>query len=402
MKKLAHLAMREHHPNYNIAVKRLRPLYGRAHDIRTPFGRDYTRIIFSQAYRRMKNKTQVFFAVDNDHVCTRSEHVNLVESVSYTIANALGLNTELTKAIAVGHDLGHAPFGHGGESIISDISVKHGLDRFWHERNSLHFVDKIELLDDASYHKQNLDLTYAVRDGIISHCGEMRQKLITPRNDPIDLSLYTTPGQYDPYTYEGCVVKMADKIAYLARDIEDALTLGIITPEQVNTLKKQLNKDREIFTSINNGTVVNYFIMDVVENSSEEGIGLSDEAFDVMHQIMDFNYKNIYIIKRVKVHTEYVKLILNSLFNILYDCGEGDLITNLKQEEPHYPKLIGSYLHWLEKYSNLTERDPIYQNILVYDFNKDKYSLVKSILDYIAGMTDTFLVQAFNELLSFK
>ena len=101
------VAMNETNPNYSKAISRLEPLYQRSNDLRSEFGRDYTRIIFSQAYRRLKHKTQVFFAVKDDHVCTRSEHVNLVESVSYTIANYLGLNTELTKAIAVGHDLGH-------------------------------------------------------------------------------------------------------------------------------------------------------------------------------------------------------------------------------------------------------------------------------------------------------
>ena len=142
-KKFANYAMNENHPDYPLAIARVETLYQRRHDLRSEFGRDYTRIIFSQAYRRLKHKTQVFFAVADDHVCTRSEHVNLVESVSHTIACELGLNTELTKAIAVGHDLGHAPFGHGGETILTEIAKEHQLERFWHERNSLHFVDDI-------------------------------------------------------------------------------------------------------------------------------------------------------------------------------------------------------------------------------------------------------------------
>ena len=114
-------AMTENHPQYEKAIQRKEPLYQRENDLRSPFSRDYNRIIFSLAYRRLKHKTQVFFAVEDDHVCTRSEHVNLVDSVSYTIANYLGLNTELTCSIAVGHDLGHAPFGHGGEKIINTL-----------------------------------------------------------------------------------------------------------------------------------------------------------------------------------------------------------------------------------------------------------------------------------------
>ena len=105
--------MVEGNPKYQQAIKRERALYTRAYDIRTPFGRYYTRLLFSQGYRRLKNKTQVFFAIDDDHVCTRLEHVNLVASIANTIAHQLKLNTELTNAIAAGHDIGHAPFGHG-------------------------------------------------------------------------------------------------------------------------------------------------------------------------------------------------------------------------------------------------------------------------------------------------
>ncbi|MCD7810232.1 MAG: HD domain-containing protein, partial [Erysipelotrichaceae bacterium] len=311
MKKFEKVAMDNHNSDYIKATKRNHQLYDRQNDLRSDFARDYTRIIFSQAYRRLKHKTQVFFAVNDDHVCTRIEHVNLVESVSYTIALELGLNTELTKAIAAGHDLGHAPFGHGGEHILTDISMKHGLEKFWHEKNSLHFVDSIELLEDDNHHWHNLDLTYAVRDGIISHCGEMNQRYIQKRDEYIDLNNYQYAGEYNPWTYEGCVVKMADKIAYLARDIEDALRLHIIDENQVFDLMQKLNAiDDYQFRAINNGTIVNYFIFDVINNSNiDQGIGLSESALKRMKIIMDFNYKNIYEIDRVKIHNQYVSLI---------------------------------------------------------------------------------------------
>ena len=153
--KFSDYGMFEGHSEYELAVQRCEDIYQRRYDLRSDSARDYTRIIFSQAYRRLKHKTQVFFAVEDDHVCTRSEHVNLVESISYTIAHQLGLNTELTKAIAVGHDLGHAPFGHGGETILTDIAKSHDLDKFWHEKNSLHFVDHIELLEDNNHYQHN-------------------------------------------------------------------------------------------------------------------------------------------------------------------------------------------------------------------------------------------------------
>lgn len=404
--KFSDYGMFEGHPEYELAVQRCEDIYQRRYDLRSDFARDYTRIIFSQAYRRLKHKTQVFFAVEDDHVCTRSEHVNLVESISYTIAHQLGLNTELTKAIAVGHDLGHAPFGHGGETILTDIAKSHDLDKFWHEKNSLHFVDHIELLEDNNHYQHNLNLTYAVRDGIISHCGEMNQKYIQRRKEYINLNDYQYAGQYNPSTYEGCVVKMADKIAYLARDIEDALRLNVLTQSQIDELRTQLNQMGNYqFHAINNGSVVNYFIHDVVENSCvEKGIGLSQEAFDKMKFIMKFNYQNIYLIKRVQVHEKYVSLILHSIFDFLYDYkNHDDFIKDLKQDLKQYPKLIGHYLAWLEKYAVIENysRKKEYHNHVVYDFIHDSQAFEKSIIDYLAGMSDAFIIQLFNELISF-
>jgi len=134
--------------NWGLLVSRSSKLYSRSDDIRSPFARDYTRILHSMAYRRLKHKTQVFFNIDNDHVCTRMEHVAHVESVSSTIARQLGLNEELTKAIAMGHDLGHAPFGHQGETVIKKLCLDYLHQSFWHEQNGLRFVDKIR----HSYH----------------------------------------------------------------------------------------------------------------------------------------------------------------------------------------------------------------------------------------------------------
>ena len=405
-KKFSSVAMTKEHPDYQKAISREEDLYTRRNDLRGDFGRDYTRIIFSQAYRRLKNKTQVFFAVNDDHVCTRSEHVNLVESISHTIACELGLNPELTKAIAVGHDLGHAPFGHGGEKILTEIAQKHGLEKFWHEKNSLHFVDDIELLEDNEHHEHNLNLTYAVRDGIISHCGEMNQKYIQKRDEYISLDEYQYAGEYNPWTYEGCVVKISDKIAYLARDIEDALRLHIISENDVETLKNQLNQISEYqFHAINNGSIVNYFIHDVVENSTiEKGIGMSEDAFQIMKKMMAFNYQNIYLIDRVKIHNQYVSLVLNSIFDVLYAYGShNDMIENLKKDENQYPKLISHYLSWLEKYACIKGqiRSEQYHNKIVYNFINDNQALEKCILDYLAGMSDAFIIQIFNELMTF-
>ena len=406
------VAMNENHEDYQKAIQRQDPLYQRQNDLRSEFSRDYNRIIFSLAYRRLKHKTQVFFAVEDDHVCTRSEHVNLVDSVSYTIANYLGLNTELTRAIAVGHDLGHAPFGHGGEKIINDLCQKYHLSSFWHEKNSLYFVDRIETLEDDDHVRHNLNLTYAIRDGIISHCGEMNQKSIMKRNEYIDLNDYLYPGMYNPYTWEGCVVKMADKIAYLARDIEDALRLNILDENKVDELKNHINQISHFqFNAINNGSIVNYFILDVCYHSSiEKGICLSDEAFEVMKKIMAFNYKNIYLIDRVKIHSNYVQLILNSIFNFLYKYkkyaleNKINIIEELKKDQKTYPQTILGYIHWLEKYSSMKgfQRDELYQNHMIYDFDHDETAMARSIIDYLSGMSDAYILKIFNEFISFS
>jgi len=132
--------------NYDkMLTKREYPLYGRKDDTRNDFVRDYNRILHCLAYRRLKHKTQVFFAPDNDHICTRIEHVNHVTAISNTISKALGLNTDLTNAIAIGHDIGHTPFGHDGEKILREISEKETRQSFWHEKNSLWFADNIEV-----------------------------------------------------------------------------------------------------------------------------------------------------------------------------------------------------------------------------------------------------------------
>lgn len=402
--KFKDCAMDENHKDYTLAIQRQTHLYHRNNDFRSEFYRDYTRILFSQGYRRLKHKTQVFFAVENDHICTRNEHVNLVDAVSYTIANQLGLNTELTKAIAIGHDIGHAPFGHGGEVILSEILEKYNLGKFWHERNSLHFVDSIELLLDDEHCYQNLNLTYAIRDGIISHCGEMQQKYIQKRNEYIDLDTYRHAGQYNPWTYEGCVVKISDKIAYLARDIEDALSLNIITEKQVSQLLNEVNNIcNNKLKGINNSIIVNYFICDVIENSSpDKGIGLSEEAFQIMNIIMKFNYQNIYKIDRAVIHNQYVSLILNTLFDTLYKYSiSHNIMNSLESAKQIYPKFITQYIKWIHKYSNITDiRESCYKNKIIYDF-KNKEDIVLCIIDYLAGMTDAFIINSFHELTTF-
>ena len=240
----------------------------------------------------------------------------------------------------------------------------------------------------------------------------MNQKNIIKREEYIDLNNYTKAGLYNPYTWEGCVVKISDKIAYLARDIEDALRLKVLKQTKVDKLKLLINNvcKEYKFTAINNGTIVNYFIQDVCKNSNlSDGIALSDEAHEIMKIIMKFNYENIYLIDRLKIHANYVKLILNSIFDFLlkYDKlakeKNTNIIDELLKDRDNYPQIIDSFICWLEKYSKITgmKRPEIYQNKIIYDFTKDDKAIIRCIIDYLSGMSDEYIIKIFNELISF-
>ena len=395
-------AMTENHPQYEKAIQRKEPLYQRENDLRSPFSRDYNRIIFSLAYRRLKHKTQVFFAVEDDHVCTRSEHVNLVDSVSYTIANYLGLNTELTRSIAVGHDLGHAPFGHEGEVELTRIRKDFGMDRFWHERNSLRIIDNIELLEDDKSELKNLDLTYAVRDGIISHCGEVDENGIFPRKEKIDLDTFCEPGQFQAYTWEGCVVKVSDKIAYLGRDIEDAVRINFIGEKEIDELAKISQK----YETINTTVIIHNFITSICENSSpQQGIRLSDKYNKMLKEIKDFNYTAIYNNEKFKVYRDYVALVIRSIFNTLmktYDvCNPYKSLDNIDCMKEAYPMLAGDFYKHIKVYSNIQGDNEKYKNKKIYGNIETKEIYAQAIIDYISGMTDRYAVEIFNELLKY-
>ena len=375
-------------PNWEKIIKREKEIYKRENDMRSEFERDYTRILHCNAYRRLKHKTQVFFSPENDHVCTRIEHVMHVESVSYTIAKYFGLNTELTKAIATGHDIGHSPFGHAGERILSEISQKEIGENFWHERNGMEYVDKIELLQDMNQNWQNLNLTYAVRDGIISHCGEIDENSLRPREEYINLYDYEYPNQYAPYTWEGCVVKIADKISYLGRDIEDAITLGILD-EKLEELYKIL-KQKEV---INNTVIINHLIGDLCENSSpEKGLCFSEGTFKMLKEIKEFNYKYIYKSERLKPSARYFNIIINEIYStIKNNYGKKDKSVN--------PEVIESFEKWLSNYWNLKRNDKN-KNDVIFDM-KNERDFCKAIIYYISGMTDNFAIETYNKIVGF-
>ena len=385
-KLLQKVSTNPENPNWKNIIKRQNSLYKRDNEIRSEFERDYTRVINSKAYSRLKHKTQVFFSPENDHICTRIEHVTLVESISYTIAKYFGLNTELTKAIATAHDIGHGPFGHQGEKILSELSENFLKKPFWHEKNGLEFVDKVELLETPEGKIQPLDLTYGVRDGIISHCGEINENGLKPRTEYIDLYEYEHPNQYAPYTWEGCVVKIADKLSYLGRDIEDAITLGILD-KKLKELHEVLKLDKDV--KINNTVILNMFIKDLCENSSlENGLCFSDEKFEMLNNLKEFNYKNIYLSEKTLGSVDYFELVLNKLFWFLSRMNFRD--DDMKKI---CPVLADDFNKWLKEFFSL---DINHRDIIISD-----NEFLQAVIYYIAGMTDNFAIETYNKIISF-
>jgi len=394
--KFKDYAANEKNPKWLNMIERESEIYKRDKDIRSEFERDYTRIIHSNAFRRLKHKTQVFYSPENDHICTRIEHVLHVESVSYTIAKHLGLNTELTRAIATGHDLGHSPFGHEGERILSEIAKKELGETFWHEKNGLDYVQKIELLEDYDQNKQNLNLTYAVRDGIISHCGEIDENKVRPREEFIDLNDYKTPNQYAPYTWEACVVKVADKISYLGRDIEDAIELGILD-EKLEDLYKILQSNQVI----NNTVIINHLVRDLCENSSvENGLCFSDETFNLIKEIKSFNYKNIYKAPKINVSIRYFNILLYEIYYTFKSAYAGTkTLEKIQEMKKIYPEVFESFEKWLSNYWNLY-RSEKNKNDMLFEIENEK-DYCKAIIYYISGMTDNFAINTYNKIIGF-
>ena len=387
----------ENNHKWNQMIKREQELYSKAGDIRSPFERDFNRILHTNAYNRLKHKTQVFFSPENDHISTRIEHVNYVESISYTISNYLGLNSELTRAIACGHDVGHGPFGHKGEKVLSSISQKELGKPFWHEQNGLNIVDNIELLDDYDGNKQNLNLTYAVRDGIISHCGEIDENSLKPREEVIDLKNYTKPNEYAPFTWEGCIVKISDKISYLGRDIDDAIEEKLLT----NDMLDELANITGISSRTSNSAIINRLVTDICENSSpDEGIRLSKTAVEMMDKIKAFNYKYIYGAKRMMPSNKYFELVINQIFDILIDTYEEENTPNkILEMSKYYPNLSNNFYNWIVKYWNIGNRTGL-NNKIIFDINK-KEDYIQAIIYYISGMTDKFAIDMYNEIIHF-
>ena len=411
---------------WELGTKRLKPIYARNNDIRSDFERDYTRLLHSLAFRRLKHKTQVFFSPHNDHICTRMEHVLHVESVASTIARELGLNEKLAAAIAIGHDIGHAPFGHHGEDCLNSIlESEEGSGKpkkFWHERNSLFFADYIETLPDPDGISQPLNLSYAVRDGLICHCGEIDSQGIKPRAKAIDLYSIKRPGIIEPFTWEGCVVKIADKIAYLGRDIEDArqyhiLDMGAyrqIREIVAETLGLKDGKGAHALRSgkaVNTTVLINDLIVDLCRQSSpEKGLCFSDEYFKFILELKKFNIAHIYNHWRLKEFQHYATNILQTIFRTLMRVQVYAENGRIAQALRYYPELCRTFEDWLVRYayymplgaSGRIDRRSIMRSNTEKIFSvEDISSYRKCVIEYISGMTDTFAIRIYEEIITF-
>ncbi len=341
--------------------------------VRTDFERDTGRIIYSLDFRRLRHKTQVFFNPQNDHICTRMEHVLYVKYIACTIASALGLNTDLVEAIALAHDLGHAPFGHSGERQLSALWGEYEPGAvFRHEQHSLRVVDRLAARP-GHVGPGGINLTYEVRDGIVSHCGERyEERVLVPRRDttPIDLAAPTAAGARMPSTLEGCVVRMADKIAYVGRDIEDAARAGIMEMEDVpQAIRATLGKT--------NGEMINTLVRDIIEQSFEQDhIAVSAEVGQALHDLLQENVRRIYRAEKIKQYEAKANLTLSGVFEGLYAAAQ----------DPE--RLAHARDEVLEAFHRfLTTRG----------YGADD-SIARRVTDYVAGMSDNFATRCYEQL----
>ena len=292
-------------------------------EVRTCFQRDRDRIIHSKSFRRLMHKTQVFLSPEGDHYRTRLTHTLEVAQVSRTIARALMLNEDLTEAIALGHDLGHTPFGHCGEDALNRVHP----GGFKHNHQSLRVVDLIEKRKD----KEGLNLTDEVRDGILNHSGD-----------------------HMPYTLEGQIVRLSDRIAYINHDIDDAIRAGVLSFDE-------LPKDLIDFFGHTSSERINKMILNVISNSQEsDKIMMSPAFYDKVIALRTFMFEHVYLNEEAKSEEGKAKKIITTLY--------------------HY------YLNHLDVLKSH------------YDGYNKEGSIEQIIKDYIAGMSDRYIIQRYKEI----
>ncbi len=337
---------------------------------RSPFALDRDRILYSGAFRRYSGKTQViYFASQLDEMLSsRSIHTLSVSQVARTIGKFLRLNTELVEAIALAHDLGHSPFGHDGEKFLSDICKAYGIGEYHHHLQSLHIVDQV------AKKGRGLNLTFQVRDGILSHDGEVHDQVLRPKRDKTEdeLNQYIRSrkaGQQVemmPATLEGCVVRITDTIAYIGQDIEDAIRIGLIQRSDIpEDLRQNLGST--------NGEIIDTLVKDVVFNSSDKAhVCFSKKISALLLRLKKFNYENIYYSKQLKKDHDTI----SRGFQLLFEIFMNDIAIK-KMESRVFRDFLDSKS---EEYISTTNP-------------------AEKVRDFIGGMTDRYFVETMKERL---
>ena len=339
-------------------------------EYRQAFAQDADRILHSKAYTRYIDKTQVFYMVSNDHITHRVLHVQLVSKIGRTIGRFLRLNEDLIEAIALGHDIGHPPFGHDGEKVLATLCSEHGLPPFQHNVQSLMFLERLERRG------QGWDLTLQTLDGILCHDGEIHSRFLKPvRNKDfavLDLEVQDKSNNPElellPMTLEGCVVRLCDTIAYVGRDIEDAIELKLIkrTDLPPNCIK---------VLGDTNGTIVYHLVEDLITNSlasgeggelSQDSIGFSPEVSDSLKELKEFNYQKIYMNPAIK--KDFPKI--QNCYRVLFETYVDDVQKQKKDSAIFKEKL----------------------NTMAPDYLESQPAAVK-VRDFIAGMTDDYFLK---------
>jgi dGTPase len=353
---------------FSTEARRYRPDTSADRGYRLAFSVDTDRILNSHAYTRYIDKTQVFSLIKNDHITHRVLHVQLVSKIARTIGRALSLNEDLIEAVALGHDIGHTPFGHDGERYLSELCVAAGIGEYHHNVQSVHFLNRIEKKG------QGWNLTLQCLDGIFCHNGEVHDTELRPRRDKTFEDLEreiedTVSGQRPrpvPMTLESCVVRMADTISYLGRDIEDAMRLGLLK-------RSDLPPSCTNMLGETNGTMVYTMVTDIIANSlGKDAIIYSPDLSTAIRDLKAFNLTNIYKNPAAKKHLNHIK----DLFEILFTR----YLTDLEQGRETSP-IVTSFL------ANLDD-----------DYRSTMPPAV-IVRDFIAGMTDRYFLDQCPESL---
>ncbi len=333
---------------------------------RQEFAVDSDRVLHSLAYTRYIDKTQVFSLIDNDHITHRVLHVQLVSKIARSIGRILGLNEDLIEAIALAHDIGHPPFGHDGEKFLGEKCLEHGLGVFQHNLQGVHFLEKVENKG------RGLNLSLQVLDGVLCHDGEAPAEGLTPQRGKsfasLTLEMEAKSGDPQhplrPMTLEGCVVRLADSVAYLGRDFEDAILVGLVARDDLPAEVRQVLGD-------SNGTMVYRLVEDLLSASAgQDFVGFSPRVRQAMASLKSFNYQRIYLHPRIKAEHPKIREAFHRLYDLFLDDLRGE-----RRQSPLFREFLDNM-------------QPAY---------REAATPPAVVRDFLAGMTDQFFMACLRD-----